>query len=124
VYSFTATAGTGGATDPFLALYVGVFNPANPAANLVGCNDDTNGLLPAFSANLSAGTTYTVVTTTFGPGAIVGTVNFTVSPDITLITTGAAPVSVPALGAPGTIGLASLLMLAGYAALKRRASGY
>jgi hypothetical protein len=126
LYTFTATARSSPTIDPFLALYLGTFDPANPTVNLVGCNDDTVpgvNQLPTFSATLTAGATYTVVTTIYGPGTVnSGTVSFTVSPDITLvaITTSPAVQSVPALSDSGLIVLAALMGLAGFATLKRR----
>lgn len=62
--------------DPFLAVYSS-FNPANPAENVIGCNDDSgNGgitstgyfiqsVYPEFSATLTPGR-YTLLLTTFG----------------------------------------------------------
>ncbi len=85
-----STAGWGAdipMSDPFLAVYSS-FDPANPNANVVGCNDDgsnnrgdepgdypdygatlspkylINGLYPWFSAKLAAGS-YTYVLTTY-----------------------------------------------------------
>jgi len=77
-YSFEAiTAGTT-ISDPFLAIYQGAFDPANPTNNLVGCDDDSGvGLLPAFSTTLTAGTTYVMVATTYGVSPQNGTVTFT-----------------------------------------------
>lgn len=80
-YSFTvigATGSAGLAGDPFLALYEGSFNPADPTANLVGCNDDksSTNLFPEFSSALNANTTYVMVATNYGGGAHSGTVTF------------------------------------------------
>ncbi|KFJ10255.1 IPTL-CTERM sorting domain protein [Delftia acidovorans] len=90
-YSFTGTAQVG-TSDSFLALYKNSFNPANPTANLVGCDDDSaGGRLPQFVANLDATTTYVMVATTFPAQAFTGSVTFSagVVPNITL-----APLSV------------------------------
>jgi hypothetical protein len=54
------------AGDSFFALYQGSFDPANPLANLVATNDDFNFNQAQLSCALSAGTTYILVTTTFG----------------------------------------------------------
>lgn len=75
-YSFTATATTLPDGDPFLAIYKGSFNPAAPTTNLVGCNDDSDTLLPEFSAALEAGTTYVMVATSYYNGALNGSVTF------------------------------------------------
>lgn len=99
-YTFTVTSVTGVDDDPFLALYAGTFDPANPTANLVGCNDDAIGLLSQFSSNLTAGTAYTVVSTTYGAGVITGTVNYDVTPDVTLA--GAPVLSAVGVGAVAT----------------------
>ena len=83
-YKFTVTSSTGFGNDPFLAVYSGTFNPANPTANLVACNDDANGtLLPEFEALLNANTTYTIVTTSYVQGAG-GSATYNITPDVTL----------------------------------------
>lgn len=82
-YDFKITSVSGFANDPFLAIYSGTFDPSNPTANLVACNDDTNGLLSEFTAALPANTTYTVVTTSYGTGSS-GSATYTVSPDVTI----------------------------------------
>ena len=125
-YTFTGTGRSPGTLDPFLALYVGTFDPLNPTVNLVGCNDDVNpgvNQLPRFTSDLDAGTTYTVVTTIYGGGTVASGswVTFTVTPDITLVAGPSAGASgAPALGTPGLIGLGCLLLLAGYGTLKHR----
>jgi hypothetical protein len=78
-YSFTAIGATGDpalVNDPFLAIYEGSFDPANPTVNLVGCNDDKSSAdrFPEFSAALKANTTYVMVATTYAGGAQSGTV--------------------------------------------------
>lgn len=87
-YSFKGTGYTGTLSDPFLAIYQGTFDPANPTTNLVGCNDDesTSDRMPRFSAALSAGTTYVMVVTSYGSGAQNGTVTFSsgIEPTLTL----------------------------------------
>lgn len=86
-YSFTATATTLSSGDPFLAIYKGAFNPADPTANLVGCDDDSGGnLLPQFSAPLESGTTYVMVATSYTDGKHNGTVTFStgIVPTLTL----------------------------------------
>lgn len=79
-YSFTGTAQTG-TTDSFLALYKNSFDPANPTANLVGCNDDGGGSsrLPRFAAFLEADTTYVMVATTYNADPFfTGSVTFSI----------------------------------------------
>ncbi len=100
-HSFTAISQSG-ISDPFLAIYVGSFDPANPTTNLVGCNDDANALLPAFISTLTAGTTYVMVATRYQSGSFGGTVTFEtgVTPTINL-----APLS-------GTVGATGLSMVA------------
>ncbi len=53
--------------DNFTFLYKNAFNPANALSNGVVGNDDLAGVIGAsgFSANLSTGTTYIMVTTGF-----------------------------------------------------------
>ncbi|RZA36708.1 MAG: autotransporter domain-containing protein [Lysobacteraceae bacterium] len=83
-YKFTVTSSTGFGNDPFLAVYLGTFDPANPTANLIACNDDANGtLLPEFEALLNASTTYTVVTTSYSTG-VGGSATYNITPDVTL----------------------------------------
>lgn len=66
------------AFDTFGALYAGVFNPASPLTNLVALDDDSGaGSNSLFQFTLTAGTTYTYVTTAFsntGLGAYVSTI--------------------------------------------------
>ena len=72
-YSFTVgTSGTysittAGAFDTFGTLYAGGFNPASSTTNAVAGNDDlTAGIgTSGLSFNLTAGTTYTYVTSAF-----------------------------------------------------------
>jgi PEP-CTERM motif len=91
-FSFTATT-TGsynflslatGAWDNFLVLYSPTFNPAAGLSNALAANDD--GPPPAgigsagFTANLTAGSTYVLVTTGFGNsdvGAFTNSYNLT-----------------------------------------------
>lgn len=54
-HTFSVSSVTGLQGDTFLALYRGAFDPARPEANLVGCNDDANGLLSEFTATLAQG---------------------------------------------------------------------
>ena len=82
-YTFRVTSVSGLGNDPFLAVYAGSFNPADPNQNLVSCNDDYNGLLSQFSATLSAGSTYVIVTTAYWIGQT-GSATYDISPDVTL----------------------------------------
>jgi hypothetical protein len=79
VFAFTAdttttvnirSAPTAPEYDNFLFLYQGSFNPATPLLNAVIANDDVNGMGvdAAFTAQLTAGTLYLVVTTGFDNG--------------------------------------------------------
>ncbi len=88
--------------DNFMAVYQGVFDPSNPTANLVGCNDDidydNNNLFARFSTDLTTGQAYTMVfTSSMSPeyvdtyfaysnpeGAITGNGTFAVSPAVSL----------------------------------------
>jgi hypothetical protein len=93
-YTFMASGEyTGDFDDPFMAVYSPTFNADNPTANLVACNDDydahpVDDLFPRFSANLNAGYSYVIVTTTYGTGSNTGTVDFTITPDVTLLDPG------------------------------------
>lgn len=88
-YSFQVTGSTQ-ISDPFMAVYMGSFDPTNPSSNLVGCNDDggqpPNGLFPIFTANLLANTTYIAVVTNYSGGASAGTISFSIgkNPEILL----------------------------------------
>jgi hypothetical protein len=63
----TYTLAATGPGDLYGLLYEGTFDPANPCANFVTANDDGNGGLdPLINVNLVAGTTYILVTSTFG----------------------------------------------------------
>lgn len=85
-YSFEVTGGTGSIeNDPFLAVYRGSFDPSNPTANLVGCNDDGLSLYSLFTATLEASTTYVAVATSFGGGAQTGTISFSIGADPTIV---------------------------------------
>ena len=74
VYSFTLSANF----NSFLVLYQDSFNPSAPLQNALIANDDGGGgFNPAFTFNLTAGTTYIVVPTGFSnndSGAFVGTI--------------------------------------------------
>jgi hypothetical protein len=86
----TNVIGMGSTGDNFLAVYNGVFNPQNPANNLVVCDDDSSTNSQAYaraSSNLVAGQTYTFVTTSFNSverdePASRGTATYDVNPDI------------------------------------------
>ncbi len=71
-YSIETTAATltpGPADDTFLVLYQGSFNPASPLTNALAADDDSGvGSLSLFSQNLTAGTSYFLITTTFSNG--------------------------------------------------------
>lgn len=88
-YTLETTAATLNGTpanDPFLAIYgpaanvIGPspFDPTAPGSNIVGCNDDANGLLSSFTTTLTAGQYYVMVVTTWAAN-ISGTVDYQVS---------------------------------------------
>lgn len=71
--------------DPFLALYSGSFNPANPLLNFVAANDDFNGSFfeSSFTASLSTGTNYFLITTghsNLDSGAFINTITSQTAP--------------------------------------------
>lgn len=135
-HTFTVTGSTAtvttGFNDPFLAIYAGSFNPANPTANLVGCDDDSGGAArPAFTANLTNGQTYVLVATTFdnnaafGGTAPQGTVVYSGdsgggNPALTVGSSGSGGVSAPTLPAAGLAIFAGLLAVFGSRLLRRR----
>lgn len=56
--------------DTIMVLYTPSFDPANPLTNCTDYNDDSNGFLSAITSNLTAGTPYVVVTTSFSNGEV------------------------------------------------------
>lgn len=104
--------------DTFIALYSPSFDPNNPTQNLVSCDDDGGSSWPlsAITTSLSAGTPYTVVVTTWNANPVDGTINWQITPDITLSNGLPAPRQIPTIGLFGA-GVLSLL-LAG--AVRRR----
>ncbi|MEZ5454835.1 MAG: DUF11 domain-containing protein [Lysobacteraceae bacterium] len=56
--------------DTIMVLYTPSFDPANPLTNCTAYNDDSTGLLSAITSNLTAGTQYVVVTTSFDNGEV------------------------------------------------------
>lgn len=85
-YTFEVTGGSGVvASDSFLAVYQGSFDPLNPTLNLVGCDDDAGvGQNPLLSASLRASTTYIAVATSYYSGTQSGTVDFLTGADATI----------------------------------------
>lgn len=63
-------------TDSFLAVYQGSFDPNQPTANLVGCNDDGGGggnpQSPKFNVNFNSGQTYVLVLTLYNSNSNIG----------------------------------------------------
>jgi hypothetical protein len=132
------TFGVGSATyDAVLVVYQGSFDPANPAANVLVVNDDSDGqppagstatitgcggspgLCPKVTSTLNANTNYTVVVTTFGgsPSFSVIPVSFYVFGQPVAV--GGAPVPIPTLGEWGMIGLGGLLVLFAWHRLRK-----
>ncbi|SDD61092.1 DUF11 domain-containing protein [Aquimonas voraii] len=69
--SYTLTVlNTAPAIDTVMVLYQGSFSAASPLTNCIAYNDDTAGLgaLSRITQTLATGTTYVLVTTTFGNG--------------------------------------------------------
>jgi hypothetical protein len=83
-YTLETTASTGLSNDTYLAFYSPSFDPANPTANLVSCDDDGGGsYLSKISATLTAGQTYELVITSYYTDKT-GTVTASYTPNITL----------------------------------------
>lgn len=84
-YAIQVTSSTGLGGDPFLAVYEGTFDPANPTANLRACNDDWGSLMPRLEVAMTAGVTYVVMTTTYSAGSLPGTATYQTTPDIDIV---------------------------------------
>ena len=92
--------------DTFLLLYGGGFNPANPLANILACNDDKNNIdgdeenkiysswLP--DQNLTAGTEYYIVMTSFFTNDT-GHVSFSITGPGSVSVSDPATAAVPAI---------------------------
>jgi hypothetical protein len=84
VHDFLSTANF----DNFTFLYEGAFDAAQPQLGALIGNDDVSRLVSGFSYNLSAGTTYTYVTTGFDngdAGAFTNTVTAAAVPEMATI---------------------------------------
>jgi subtilisin family serine protease len=79
-YTLTMNNSSFSDDDGNASIYGGPFNPASPLSNILYYNDDSGpGFLPAFiNVNLTAGTNYTLVTTSF-ENAITGTYEWTLA---------------------------------------------
>lgn len=68
--SYTISSIQAGSFDGYLFLYAGTFDPAVPNTNCIIGNDDGSGGVGTseFTTNLTAGSTYIVVTTGYGSG--------------------------------------------------------
>lgn len=69
-YTVEVLSTTMPAGDTIMVLYTPSFDPANPLTNCTAYNDDSTGLLSAITSNLTAGTPYVVVTTSFDNGEV------------------------------------------------------
>jgi len=108
-----AALSPGAADDTFLVLYQGVFTPATPLTNILQADDDTGaGALSTMTRNLTAGTSHTLVTTTFSNGAF-GPITTRISGPGSINVTASAP-------EPGSIALLGLVALPGVAILSRK----
>lgn len=110
--STTAAALTPGtATDTFLVLYATAFNPAAPLTNALSADDDSGGSsLSSITYNLSAGTQYYAVITTFNTAAT-GTITTSFNAGAATVTLGAL-VPEPSTYALLGVGLLGVTVLA------------
>jgi hypothetical protein len=112
------TPGPGGeaADDTFYVLYEGIFNPATPLTNAIEADDDDGpNAHSLITRNLTAGTSYTLVTTTFGNQQF-GTITNTITgPGGATLNLGSA-----AAPEPGSLALLGLVALPGVALLRRK----
>jgi hypothetical protein len=128
--TYTMAALSAGTTiaDPFLAIYSPSFDPDDPTANLVTCDDDRNTnysdpnrVLPLFTVELAAGVPYVVVATSYDADpAMTGTLAFQIAPDLTDVPSVPNATSVPTLSPLGMIILAALVGWASFSHLRRR----
>lgn len=66
VFETTAANLLNSGTDTYLSIYQNSFNPASPATNFLAADDDAGvGVLSLISQNVTAGTTYIIVVSTF-----------------------------------------------------------
>jgi Fungalysin metallopeptidase (M36)/PKD-like domain/Fungalysin/Thermolysin Propeptide Motif len=64
--TISATLNPGGSDDTYMSLYQTTFNPATPATNFLKGDDDAGvGSLSQITQNLTAGTTYIIVVSTY-----------------------------------------------------------
>ena len=118
-HDMETTTATGG-IDTFIALYSPSFDPNNPTANLVTCDDDGGSAHPLskITENLTPGTQYEVVVTTWTANPVDGTIDWQILPDIVLGV--AAPAAVPTLSEWGVICFSILLGIAAVRHIKRQ----
>jgi hypothetical protein len=84
------TTGSSGFTndDTFMAIYSPSFDPANPTANLVACDDDSgDALLSQLTIELNTGDRAVAVVTSYYAETISGSVSWTINPDAGLLPT-------------------------------------
>jgi hypothetical protein len=103
-------------SDTYLALYDGGFDPLFPTNNLIAEDDDSGGSgLSQIIASLSAGGSYTVVTTTFevqDTGSVTTSITGPIGGTIDITATSAPE--------PGSLALLGLVALPALSAIRRR----
>lgn len=103
-----------GGDDTFLYFYSGVFDPLNPATNLIASDDDNGiGFLSSITQSLTSGSSYTLVSTTFEQEDT-GDVATQISGP------GGANINVTSAPEPGSVALLGLAGLPGLGLLRRR----
>ena len=117
-YDMETVAASGG-IDTFIALYSPSFDPGNPTANLITCDDDGGSPWPLsrITATLGAGTPYEVVVTTWNATPVDGTISWRILPDIIL-----AVESIPTLTEWGVIIMFLGLGIAAFFILRKNRS--
>ena len=101
--------------DTLIMLYSPSFDPSDPTANLITCDDDGGSAWPLskITANLGAGVQYQVMVTTWNATPVDGTINWRILPDIVLIIA-TAVAAVPTLSEWGMITMFLVLGMAAF----------